>query len=175
MAGLQPLADKFFILVGILMTTSVCGFSLGIFFASLFESLPVALAVTPLILLPLMLFSGLFVNQGSIPVYFDWIKYLSPMKYGFEALFKNEFTGLVLKDSENGGDKNGEIFIAKYGLKDDKLEIATCAGILCAMVVFLMVNAYFSLSRIVAKQSKSVTIKKGKVAPNDVGVRVSQA
>lgn len=67
---------------------SVCGTSLGIFFASVFSDLTAALAVTPMVLLPLMIFSGLFVNNSSIPVYFDWIKYISPIKYGFEAMMK---------------------------------------------------------------------------------------
>jgi hypothetical protein len=35
-------------------------------------------------------------NTDSIPVYLDWIKYLSPMKYAFEAYCLNEFTGLQL-------------------------------------------------------------------------------
>jgi hypothetical protein len=47
-------------------------------------------------ILPLMIFSGFFINTDSIPVYLDWIKYLSPMKYAFEAYCLNEFTGLQL-------------------------------------------------------------------------------
>jgi hypothetical protein len=43
-----------------------------------------------------VLFSGFFVNSNGIPVWFDWIKYLSPMKYSYEALMKNEYSGLEL-------------------------------------------------------------------------------
>ncbi|EKX39023.1 hypothetical protein GUITHDRAFT_76679 [Guillardia theta CCMP2712] len=39
------------------------------------------LGSAPIIIFPLMLFSGFFVNQKGIPVYFDWIKYISPMRY----------------------------------------------------------------------------------------------
>jgi ATP-binding cassette subfamily G (WHITE) protein 1 len=76
-----------FLLTNILL--ALCGNSMGMFFASVFPDLKVALALTPMIIMPLMLFSGLFVNNDAIPVYFDWIKYISPVKYGFEALFKN--------------------------------------------------------------------------------------
>ncbi len=50
----------------------------------------------PMFLLPLMVFGGFFVNTNSIPVYFSWIQYLSPMRYGFIAAAKNEFSGLAI-------------------------------------------------------------------------------
>ena len=98
MTGLQPLAGKYFIACAAVILCALCGFMMGIFFASIFSSLPIALAVTPLVLLPLMLFSGLFVNQGAIPVSLDWVKYLSPMKYGFEALVRvfHSIFGVIL-------------------------------------------------------------------------------
>ena len=41
--------------------------------------------VAPPLILPLMIFSGMFINTDSIPVYFDWIKYISPIKWAFEV------------------------------------------------------------------------------------------
>lgn len=73
------------------------GNSLGISLSCLFESLEVSLQGAPLIILPLVLFSGFFVNSNGIPVWFDWIKYLSPMKYSYEALMKNEYSDLKLR------------------------------------------------------------------------------
>jgi ATP-binding cassette subfamily G (WHITE) protein 1 len=86
-ATTPPYAVVVFMCTLILLSAS--GNALGIFFASLFPQLTIALAVTPMVLLPLMIFAGLLVNSGSIPAYFDWIKWLSPIKYGFEALIKN--------------------------------------------------------------------------------------
>ena len=34
----------------------------------------------PMIMLPLILFGGLFVNVSSIPDYFTWLEALSPMR-----------------------------------------------------------------------------------------------
>ena len=39
-----------------------------------------AMTVMPVFMLPLMIFSGFFVNSGTIPPYFNWISYISPMK-----------------------------------------------------------------------------------------------
>jgi ATP-binding cassette subfamily G (WHITE) protein 1 len=125
MAGLQNDAGKFLILNALVVLTSLSGFALGIFFASVFSSLPIALAVTPTILIPLMLFSGLFINQGAIPSYLDWIKYISPMKYGFEGMTKNEFKGLQIIGPDNSS-VTGEEVINLLGLGTDHLSIALC-------------------------------------------------
>jgi len=69
MVGLQQDAAKYFILCSIVVLCAVSGFALGIFFACVFNSLEMALAITPVVLLPLMLFSGLFINQNAIPVF----------------------------------------------------------------------------------------------------------
>jgi ATP-binding cassette subfamily G (WHITE) protein 1/ATP-binding cassette subfamily G (WHITE) protein 2 len=42
-----------------------------------------------------MLFSGFFLNSDSIPPYFNWISFLSPIKYAFISMAKNEYSGLV--------------------------------------------------------------------------------
>jgi len=78
------------------------GNALGICLACTFKSLEVTVQIAPVFILPLTLFSGFFVNQKGIPVYFDWIKYISPMRYSFQAFMLNEYTGLKLKcdDSE---------------------------------------------------------------------------
>lgn len=141
------------------MLSSVVGFALGIFFASIFKNLPTALAVAPLSLLPMMLFSGLFVNSENIPVYFDWIKYLSPMKYGFEGMLKAQMEGLLIP---NGDDSpiTGELVIRQYGFANDGLTVFVCAIVLLAMAVFFILVAYFSLLQIVTSQSRAIPIKK---------------
>ena len=40
-------------------------------------NLSVALAVGPTIFIPLMNFGGFYQNAGSIPVWLDWMKYIS--------------------------------------------------------------------------------------------------
>ncbi len=50
-----------------------------------------ALAVGPTIFVPLMNFGGFYQNAGSIPIWLDWMKYLSLWFYGFEALSINQW------------------------------------------------------------------------------------
>ena len=49
----------------------------GYMISCLANSLEMALGLGPPLLIPLMLFGGLFLNNGSIPVYLVWIKYVS--------------------------------------------------------------------------------------------------
>jgi hypothetical protein len=121
---------------------------IGIFSASVFSDLGVALAFLPLILLPLMIFSGLFVNNDSIPVYFNWIKYMSPMKYGFTALAENEFDGLTLQNCPPGAACTGEQVLANLGLGG---ELSIGVNIILILVIYfvLYIGSYFALWRLV--------------------------
>uniref|UniRef100_A0A6T7S652 ABC transporter domain-containing protein n=1 Tax=Hanusia phi TaxID=3032 RepID=A0A6T7S652_9CRYP len=78
-----------FLVVHLLNTNA--GNGLGIFIASIFSDLRITLIAAPPLILPLMIFSGFFINTNSIPPYFNWIKYISPMKYAFEAYALLEF------------------------------------------------------------------------------------
>lgn len=94
--GLQPTAGKYLVAVMCQCACYSAGASLGILAASSAKRVEVALAIAPAILLPLMFFSGFFINSESVPVYFRWIEYISPIKYAFSALMMNEFDGLEL-------------------------------------------------------------------------------
>ena len=54
-----------------------------------------ALAFGPTLLIPLMLFGGLFLNNSTIPVYLEWLKYLSWFMYSNEALLVNQWEGVT--------------------------------------------------------------------------------
>jgi len=54
-----------------------------------------AMILTPIILIPLMVFGGFFIQTNSIPVFLDWMKYLSPYYYAFPVLLSNELSGLT--------------------------------------------------------------------------------
>ncbi|KAJ3411273.1 ATP-binding cassette sub- G member 1 [Chytridiales sp. JEL 0842] len=159
MVGLQPIAYKFFLFSLFVVLSSASGFSLGIAIASSFSNLETALAMGPLILMPLMLFSGLFVNNNSIPAYFDWIKYISPMKYAFEAMYKNEFSGLTIACTVSPTPVSGDVCITASGF-NEAFSILVCAFCLLGMVFGLMLVAYFALWRVVVSKGRAVEPQK---------------
>ncbi|CAG9327735.1 unnamed protein product [Blepharisma stoltei] len=89
-------ASKFFIFYAIMLLFNMCGNSFGLFTGSLFKSQSGAMAGGPLITIPFVIFGGSFANLNSLPAAFSWIQYISPYKYGYEALSINEYTDLNL-------------------------------------------------------------------------------
>jgi ABC-type multidrug transport system permease subunit len=78
-------------LVIILASCSLVGNSLGILTGSLFKYAKRASAMTPVLLLPLMMFSGLYNKLDSIPGWISWLQYISPFRYGLHGALLNEF------------------------------------------------------------------------------------
>lgn len=47
-----------------------------------------------------MLFGGMSANSASYSPYVEWIQYLSPVRYGFEALVWNEYGPLDIPEDQ---------------------------------------------------------------------------
>ena len=60
------------------------GFALII--SSLVSDKQLAVTLTPVLIIPFMLFAGFFVNQENIPVFLIEFQYISVFKYGYQAL-----------------------------------------------------------------------------------------
>ncbi|WAQ93839.1 WHITE-like protein [Mya arenaria] len=58
------------------------------------NSVTTALAISPPLMIPLMMFGGFFLNSDSIPVYFIWLEYLSWFKYANEVLAVNQWQNI---------------------------------------------------------------------------------
>ncbi len=74
-----------------LTACALVGNSLGILTGSLFKDAKRASALTPVFILPLMMFSGLYNKLNSIPKWIGWLQYLSPFRYGLHSSLLNEF------------------------------------------------------------------------------------
>jgi ABC-type multidrug transport system permease subunit len=122
--------------------------------ASIFKDLTVALAVLPVILLPLLLFSGLFVNTDSIPVYFNWIKYISPMYYAFIGMMETEFSDTDLNNCDAAvRDCSGEAALKAFAI-DNQLPIGVNIVFMCVIFVALVLAAYLVLLVITKRRYK---------------------
>ncbi|CAG9314060.1 unnamed protein product [Blepharisma stoltei] len=89
-------ASKFFIFYAALLILNICGTGIGYIVGALFHTETAAMAAGPLFVIPVLLFAGQFVNVERIPIAFRWVQYISPFKYGFEAMSINEYTDLNL-------------------------------------------------------------------------------
>jgi len=94
MAGLRADAATFFIAVLVCILITNVAVSLGYLVSTLTGDINMALTVTPVLVIPFMLFGGFFLNAASVPVYFIWLQYLSYFKYSYEAMVINEWRGV---------------------------------------------------------------------------------
>ena len=84
--GLNPGVDNFFMfmLALVLIYNASSGYSLII--SASFSDKQLAVTLTPVLIIPFMLFAGFFVSSSSIPYFLKEFEYLSIFKYGFQAL-----------------------------------------------------------------------------------------
>lgn len=149
--GLQKSPNKLFAAALTCVMTALSGMAVGTVAGAAFGGIGMALAVLPLLLLPLLMFSGLIINMGSIPFYFRWIKHLSPMKYGYAALMKNEYIGLVFKNCNPMKEPCKGDQVLEAMSMNDGFSVYGNIGILYAIYMILMIVAFFALLRVAVK------------------------
>ncbi|KAI8609409.1 ABC-2 type transporter-domain-containing protein [Chytriomyces sp. MP71] len=159
LAGLQTSGAKVVVAICASCLLSLLGMAVGVTIAVSTSSLQMALLVVPMLTIPLMLFSGMFLNLNSIVPALSWFQWLSPIRYCFEALVKNEFDGLnldlAIEISGTAYKKTvqGSSIITQEGFGLDGLSVGQLLAILaCSCVVFFLVS-YVLLVRLVTKRS----------------------
>jgi len=149
MVGLHPTTECFgiFMLTLMLFALTMSSFFLAVGAAC--PSIVVASLVAPLFMVILMLFAGFYINVESIPVYYRWIPVISPFKYTYETLMKNEFLGLTFTCDDyekiNGTCpvQTGAVLLERMGMLD--VNIWQHIIILAGCIVLLRIAAYIFL------------------------------
>jgi ABC-type multidrug transport system ATPase subunit len=86
MVGFGASASMFFTFIGVALLVSNCANGLGYMVSCITKKSELASMLGPVIILPFLLFGGLFLNNDSAPQWLVWLQYLSPIKYGYAAL-----------------------------------------------------------------------------------------
>ncbi|XP_061185747.1 protein white-like [Saccostrea echinata] len=79
-------------IISVLASASSSSFGYAISAAS--PSVTIALSLGPLLMTPFLLFGGYFLNNGSVPDYFLWVKYASWFLYSNELMITNQWNGV---------------------------------------------------------------------------------
>eukprot|EP01120_Amphizonella_sp_Union-15-10_P001712 TRINITY_DN11859_c0_g1_i2.p1 TRINITY_DN11859_c0_g1~~TRINITY_DN11859_c0_g1_i2.p1 ORF type:complete len:633 (+),score=88.25 TRINITY_DN11859_c0_g1_i2:70-1968(+) len=147
MVGLQSDPIKFGIFVLTLLVFSATCTSLFLAIGAASPSAIVASILSPIFLVLLLLFGGFYVTNDSVPVYYIWIHYISPIRYAYEILMNNEFIGLdfTCKNVTNCSlcVSNGESQL--HYMSMDGVDIWRNMAIMAAEIVVLRFLAYLFL------------------------------
>ncbi|XP_055625717.1 protein white isoform X2 [Toxorhynchites rutilus septentrionalis] len=87
-AGLMPFLTATFIVTLVANVAT----SFGYFISCASSSISMALSVGPPVIIPFLIFGGFFLNSASVPVYFEYLSYLSWFRYANEALLINQWS-----------------------------------------------------------------------------------
>ena len=133
----QKTFKKYIIYIGIIELGALCGLSIGTSIATASKNLNLALTFAPFCIIPMVLFSGLLANSDSIPPYFTWIQYISPIRYMYQEVYKNEFKGLYYEG------QSLEYMIDEMGFDDISTTLAIC--LLAGLTIILLLLGFFIL------------------------------
>ena len=113
MADLNPDPGAFFGIVGTQLLAALAGESVGLFIGTITMDYEKAMTMATLTSLVLMLAGGFFVQ--NLPSFAEWVRYVSPFKYSYDACLKMEFN----RDIQCN---NGEVLVECAGRGDGKVD-----------------------------------------------------
>lgn len=94
LAGLRPAMDALGLTILVVILTMNVSTACGCFFSAVYQSVPLAMAYLVPFDYVLMITMGPFIKLSSLPVYVQWVKYLSWLLHSTEALTIIQWRGV---------------------------------------------------------------------------------
>jgi ATP-binding cassette subfamily G (WHITE) protein 2 len=138
MAGLQPVASKFFLFMFFMILDSLTATSLALMVSALARTTSLSVTVLPMTLEICRLFGGYFLSPANLldVMWFCWLDALSYVKYCYVGVALNE-----LHDGLTDSERHKKI--EELGL--DYITIGGCIGALFAFIIGFRVIAYLGI------------------------------
>lgn len=145
MIGLRSTAGSFFIWLAINFLQIGTAIGLGLCIGSGSPSIEVANIYAPLINVVFLLFGGNLLPLSSIPPWFIWLHWISPITFTYSALAQNEFRDITFSCDADTSQcyRTGQDVITQYGLST--FTIAENAGFLAAIAAAFTFAGYLLL------------------------------
>lgn len=143
MVGLRNNFITFLLSSTVMVLSCLAATSLGYLFGSVVNNIDIGLTLMNIVILPLMIGGGFFINVDSIPIYLIWLKYISFFKYAFENMMILEWEGKSIDCDDNCYLTNGNEVLEFYNI--DKRYFRINFIILLLFSIFFRFITYFIL------------------------------
>ncbi|XP_046656190.1 protein white-like [Daphnia pulicaria] len=142
--GLNPFTDRFFVSCGTVILVTNVATSFGYLISCAAGSTQIALDLTTPLVIPLLYIGGFFLRNGSVPVYLEWMRFLSWFMYGNEALSINQWAGVIFNDTAcPNGICTGAQILQNYDFNPEFFH--RDIGGLCGLIVGFRFLAFLAL------------------------------
>ncbi|KAM3328534.1 ABC transporter G family member 7 isoform X1 [Capsicum galapagoense] len=108
MARLHPTISRFGKFCGIVTVESFAASAMGLTVGAMAPTTEAALALGPSLMTVFIVFGGYYVNSENTPVIFRWIPRVSLIRWAFQGLCINEFSGLQFEHQNSYDIQSGE-------------------------------------------------------------------
>ncbi|XP_058091563.1 ABC transporter G family member 7 [Magnolia sinica] len=108
MAHLHPTLSRFGKFCGIVTVESFAASAMGLTVGAMAPTTEAALALGPSLMTVFIVFGGYYVNAENTPVIFRWIPRVSLIRWAFQGLCINEFSGLQFDQQHSFDIQTGE-------------------------------------------------------------------
>ncbi|KAL3336846.1 hypothetical protein AABB24_029495 [Solanum stoloniferum] len=108
MARLHPTISRFGKFCGIVTVESFAASAMGLTVGAMVPTTEAALALGPSLMTVFIVFGGYYVNSDNPPLIFRWIPRVSLIRWAFQGLSINEFSGLQFEHQNSYDIQSGE-------------------------------------------------------------------
>ncbi|KAA8529081.1 hypothetical protein F0562_033431 [Nyssa sinensis] len=108
MARLHPTLSRFGKFCGIVTVESFAASAMGLTVGAMVPTPEAAMALGPSLMTVFIVFGGYYVNSENTPIIFRWIPRVSLIRWAFEGLCINEFSGLQFDHQHSFDIQSGE-------------------------------------------------------------------
>ncbi|KAJ4794289.1 ABC-2 type transporter family protein [Rhynchospora pubera] len=122
MSRLHPTISRFAKFCGIVTVESFAASAMGLTVGAMVPTTEAAMALGPSLMTVFIVFGGYYVNSDNTPVIFRWIPRVSLIRWAFQGLCINEFTGLEFEQKQSYDIQTGEQVLERLSFGGSRIK-----------------------------------------------------